>query len=212
MKYVRVETIGETTYATFVESKIFDLELIDKISRELESIVDEAASRKFEIDLRKVQFMSSAMLGKLVLFNLKCLKAGSEVRFRNPTNNVRAIFRITGLDRVMRISRPSEGHSAIRFSPELFDDRNRVLEALNESGFSWLGEFSSVEPLHDIYGIEVRGISDRNDANQIQELLEHMYPDWHRACPQYRSDGREPGWRVKVHRDPAPLDDWNSEE
>lgn len=67
---------------------------------------------------------------------------------------------------------------SFRFSPELFEERNRVLEELSERGFFWLSHFSSVDPLHDTHGIEVCGIHDRDDAVSIQKILEGLYPDW----------------------------------
>ncbi len=68
--------------------------------------------------------------------------------------------------------------SQFRFCPELFEERNRVLDALAEQGFLWLSHFSSVDPLHDSYGIEVCGIHDRDDALAIQQLLVKLYPHW----------------------------------
>jgi hypothetical protein len=65
-----------------------------------------------------------------------------------------------------------------RFCPELFEERNRVMEALAAEGYSWLSHFSSVDPLHDTYGIEVCGIRDRDDALAIQKLLKKLYPQW----------------------------------
>jgi hypothetical protein len=68
---------------------------------------------------------------------------------------------------------------AFRFAPELFEYRNDVITALGEAGFDWLSHYSSVDPLHDVYGIEVCGIRDQDDAIQIQDLLVQMFPAWH---------------------------------
>jgi len=67
---------------------------------------------------------------------------------------------------------------AFRFSPELFEFRNDVMAALSDAGFDWLSHYSAVDPLHDVYGIEVCGIHDREDAVAILQLLIKMYPDW----------------------------------
>ena len=178
MQYIRVESTSEVVIAYICAAKILDTEVIEKISQELSSIADTLSAPELVVDLGAVSFMSSGMIGKLVLLNVKCLRMGVEVRFRNVSHNVREIFKITGLHRVLRIDRPDEGNSPLRFSPELFEDRNRVLKALDEAGFTWLVDFSSVELLHDVYGIEVRGICDKSNANSMQELIEHLYPDW----------------------------------
>jgi hypothetical protein len=91
---------------------------------------------------------------------------------------------------------------AFRFSPELFEHRNDVLEALQEAGYYWLSHFSAVDPLHDLYGLEVCGIADQEDAAAILALLRRLFPDWRLDCMQYKDHGREPGWKVRLHRDP----------
>ena len=65
-----------------------------------------------------------------------------------------------------------------RFAPELFEVRNNVLEQLAYKGFDWLSHYSSVDPVHDEYGIEVCGIVERDDAVDIQKLLLQMFPTW----------------------------------
>ena len=44
---------------------------------------------------------------------------------------------------------------AFRFAPELFEVRNDVMQRLTDEGFDWLSHYSSVDPIHDCYGIEV---------------------------------------------------------
>ena len=65
-----------------------------------------------------------------------------------------------------------------RFAPELFEVRTDVIGKLSERGFDWLSHYSSVDPIHDTYGIEVCGIHDRDDAVAIRELLTELFPDW----------------------------------
>lgn len=65
-----------------------------------------------------------------------------------------------------------------RFAPELFEYRNDVIAALAEAGFEWLTHYSSVDPLHDVYGIEVCGIREQEDAARILRLLAGMFPSW----------------------------------
>jgi hypothetical protein len=68
---------------------------------------------------------------------------------------------------------------AFRFAPELFGYRNEIVDALSDAGFEWLSHYSSVDPMHDVYGIEVCGIRDRDDAVVIRKLLITMFPAWH---------------------------------
>jgi hypothetical protein len=96
---------------------------------------------------------------------------------------------------------------AFRFSPELFEHRNQVVAALSEAGFDWLSHYSSVDPLHDVYGIEVCGIRDQEDAVAILTLLLQEFPGWMPGCLCYKDYGREPGWKAKVQRDSEPPDE-----
>jgi hypothetical protein len=67
---------------------------------------------------------------------------------------------------------------AFRFSPELFEHRTQVIAALSDAGFDWLSHYSSVDPLHDVYGIEICGIHEIDDAVAIQQLLSRLFPTW----------------------------------
>lgn len=90
---------------------------------------------------------------------------------------------------------------AFRFAPELFEHRGEVMEALERAGFHWMSHYSSVDCLHDLYGIEVCGIHQKPDAVAIRGLLAELFPDWIscRLCQKDR--GREPGWIARIHRD-----------
>ena len=65
-----------------------------------------------------------------------------------------------------------------RFAPELFQVRNDVIAELSDRGFEWLSHYSSVDPMHDVYGIEVCGIQRQEDASAILTILIEMFPDW----------------------------------
>ena len=67
---------------------------------------------------------------------------------------------------------------AFRFAPELFEVRNNVMQELTDAGFDWLSHYSAVDPRHDVYGIEVCGIHQQEDAAQILKLLMRMLPTW----------------------------------
>ena len=67
---------------------------------------------------------------------------------------------------------------AFRFAPELFEFRNDVITSLSDAGFDWLSHYSAVDPLHDVFGIEVCGIREKSDAVQILKLLVRMFPNW----------------------------------
>jgi len=100
---------------------------------------------------------------------------------------------------------------AFRFSPELFEIRSDVMAALDRAGYQWLSHYSSVDCLHDLYGVEVCGIHEKDDAIAIRELLIEMFPDWISGCLCHKDHGREPGWKSKIHRDkPRQRENWET--
>jgi len=102
---------------------------------------------------------------------------------------------------------------SFRFASELFEYRNDVMAQLSDAGFDWLSHYSAIDPLHDVYGIEVCGIRERSDAVEILKLLGKMFPTWSPGCLCYRDHGREPGWIAVIQRDPDPPDQqWETAE
>jgi hypothetical protein len=88
------------------------------------------------------------------------------------------------------------------FEPELFEHRTDALGALADSGFDWLSHFSCVDLCHDVYGLEVCGIADREDARQMERLLRRTFPTWRYSYMTLKDWGdRDLGWRVVIHRD-----------
>ena len=65
-----------------------------------------------------------------------------------------------------------------RFHSELFGYRSAVIEELHRQGLHWPQHYSSVDLLHDEFGLEVCGIKRVEDAEAIQRILAGMYPDW----------------------------------
>ena len=100
---------------------------------------------------------------------------------------------------------------AFRFAPELLEIRNQVMETLGQAGFHWLSHYSAVDCLHDLYGIEVCGISDKHDARRNQNILRKIFPRWVYGSVTYKDYGRDVGWKVQRHRDPpGPDENWQT--
>ena len=88
-----------------------------------------------------------------------------------------------------------------QFHPELFEDRTRVMEELSAAGYEWLSHYSSVDVIHDQYGLEVCGIRAEADARAIHVLLRRLYPDWLTGKLCFKDRGADPGFKAKVFRD-----------
>jgi hypothetical protein len=86
-----------------------------------------------------------------------------------------------------------------QFRPELFDARNRASEALETAGIIFLQDYGSIDPLHDIYGLEVCGIADECKVEPIAKTMQAAFPHWHFGKDYYEQFGREHGWRFAIY-------------
>jgi len=94
------------------------------------------------------------------------------------------------------------------FHAELFEFRNAVMEALSENGFTWLSNFGSIDLMQDVYGLEVTGIREEADAEEIAALLRRMFAGWRYRRTFYEDHNLgEIGWKVMISRDPEHFDD-----
>ncbi len=86
----------------FTSQKILSDVLIAQIGRELLELADEA-NGKMLLDFRGVTFMSSAMIGKIVLLNKKCKKSKTTIKLCNISASIMEVFEITRLNKIFSI-------------------------------------------------------------------------------------------------------------
>ena len=96
-------TEGEVTVVSFENDKILDEMLIQQLGDELIELTQNDDVKKIVVNFDQVEFMSSAMIGKLVLLNKKCGAANKPLRFCSINSNLMEVFRLTNLDSVFPI-------------------------------------------------------------------------------------------------------------
>lgn len=102
--YIELKDVGDVLGVSFKQSSILDQRTIDEIGRELEQAELEASSnRKLLVSFQGVDFMSSAMLGKLVQLHKRCKADKIKLKFCSIANNPLDVFRITRLDKLFEI-------------------------------------------------------------------------------------------------------------
>ena len=82
------------------------------------------------------------------------------------------------------------------FYPELFEHRSRASELLEAAGYTWFSDFSSIDLLHEEYGLEICGVQNEEDVKPIMEALQEGFPHWHHQKVCLHDCGRDPGWAV----------------
>jgi anti-sigma B factor antagonist len=121
MKNLTTELKDGTLVLHFTDTKILDEGTIDQIGKELGEACEQATSKKLVLNFKGVSFMSSAMIGKLVLLNKKCKSDGINLKLCSISDNVMEVFRIMRLNKVFDIQ----------------SDEEKALKAFDKKG--WFG-------------------------------------------------------------------------
>jgi hypothetical protein len=95
----------------------------------------------------------------------------------------------------------ADGQSFV-FYPELFESRSKAFEILDEAGFTWFSHYSSIDLLHEEYGLEICGIQEESSIEAIARSMQAGFPQWHYSGTCHKSDGREPGWKFSIYMFP----------
>jgi len=89
--------------AQFTHQKLYDNALIAQIGSELVELADRADG-KMLLDFQGVMFMSSSMIGRVVILNKKCKADDIELKLCNVSPFIMEVFEVTRLDKVFTIS------------------------------------------------------------------------------------------------------------
>ena len=94
--------------AYFQDVRIIDEPRIQSLGKELSDLINETTNNRIVLNFQNVSFMSSAMIGKLILFGKNCKNAGVELRFCNINENVEQVFQLMNLQKVFNISKDED--------------------------------------------------------------------------------------------------------
>jgi anti-sigma B factor antagonist len=94
--------------AYFQDVRIIDETRIGALGKELTELANGAEFKKVILNFQNVGFMSSAMIGKLVLFGKNCKAAGVDLRLCNINPNVEEVFNLMKLGKVFKIDANEE--------------------------------------------------------------------------------------------------------
>ncbi|PHS01767.1 MAG: anti-anti-sigma factor [Blastopirellula sp.] len=123
--YLRVRDNKDVVVADFIQSSILDETAIDRIGQEFERLVLEAISaKKLVLNFRGVEYMSSAMIGKLIVLAKKTKAAKIKMKVCNISGSISEVFEIMKLNKVFDIQK----------------DENAAIEAFSTPAIAkWFG-------------------------------------------------------------------------
>ncbi len=109
MTFLRTQETEGVLVVYFNEAKILDEAKIQKIGSEMIAAADSTADNKrLLLNFSGVGFMSSAMIGKLVLLNKKCKTDEITLKLSDISGNVSEVFKIMKLNKIFDIYKTEE--------------------------------------------------------------------------------------------------------
>ena len=115
------QTNGDVLVVYFTDAKILDDVRIQQIGKDLTEMVSKAEHQKMLLNFQNVGFMSSAMIGKLILLSKKCKTDAVDLKVCNIVANIMEVFKIMKLNKVFDIQ----------------EDEAKALKAFEKKG--WFG-------------------------------------------------------------------------
>jgi anti-sigma B factor antagonist len=104
MARLTIEDASDIAVVNFADKKILDSQNIQIIGDELNRLVDELGRRKVLLNFSNVEFMSSAMLGKLVTLNTKLQAVKGKLVLCKIAARIMEVFKMTKLDTKLTIT------------------------------------------------------------------------------------------------------------
>lgn len=87
----------------FRDVRVVDETRIQDLGNELLSSINKAPKQKLLVNFRNLTYMSSSMIGKVMLLNSRCKEAGVKLRFCEFSKNVLEVFQLMKLDGALKI-------------------------------------------------------------------------------------------------------------
>ena len=118
MATIKHELMGEIRVIFIDTERLLDGPDIDLCYREIVGVLEKTEEGFALLHFGRVNFMSSAALGMLIRINKKCGEYKIMLKLCNIAPDIRQVFKITGIDKVL----------------EIYPDAAQALEAFKKTG------------------------------------------------------------------------------
>ena len=95
----------------------------------------------------------------------------------------------------------NEDRDAFAFFPELLDLSKDLVSELSTAGYEMMSDYSSIDAMHDVHGLEVCGIRSPDVALHITRLLLRCFPGWNAGWLHAPDSSSTQGWVARIQRD-----------
>ncbi len=103
LRRLHISKVGKVTVVRFADRKILDDANIQQIAQELQQVAEAEGAGPLLVNFSEVEFLSSAALGKLIIFDKKIKSLGGNLKLSNIRPEIYEVFAITRLNRVFDI-------------------------------------------------------------------------------------------------------------
>jgi anti-anti-sigma factor len=104
MNMLDIRDVRDVVVVSFRHAKILDQTVITRIGEDFKNLtLQAAADRRLLLNLDRVEFMSSAMIGQIMLLYKQCKKDKIDLKLCCISPNIREVFKITTLDKILDI-------------------------------------------------------------------------------------------------------------
>ncbi|MSQ95540.1 MAG: anti-sigma factor antagonist [Gemmataceae bacterium] len=100
---LKIENIADVAVVHFLDNRILDEPTIQAIADQLFSLVDDENRHKLLLNFDKVEYMSSAALGKLINLHKKLTGLKGKLAMCAVIPQIMEVFTITKLDKIFKI-------------------------------------------------------------------------------------------------------------
>ncbi|HBO45454.1 MAG TPA: anti-sigma factor antagonist [Planctomycetaceae bacterium] len=104
MKILDIRDVQDVVVVSFLHGKILDQTVIRQVGEEFKGLTTQsAADRRLLLNLSKVGFMASAMIGQIMALHKQCKKDKVDLKLCCISPNIMEVFQITTLDKILDI-------------------------------------------------------------------------------------------------------------
>ncbi len=104
MSALEIRKSNDVVIVSFRDSKVLDEMLIAQIGDEFSELTLEVATgKKLLLDFTPVAFMSSAMIGRILILQKQCMKDSVDLRLCGICPNIMEVFNLMKLNKVLKI-------------------------------------------------------------------------------------------------------------
>ena len=112
----------DVTIVTFMDTPILDDSNIGDLGNELMGIVEKCQKLKLVLSFSQIEYLSSAVLGKLVALHKKIKQCDGELKFCEIRPSIFEVFKVTKLDKLFEVCE-SQADAINAFGKKKFLDR-----------------------------------------------------------------------------------------